>query len=577
MSKSRGVNMLISDVKIKNYRGLDIEVSSIEKVSILIGQNDSGKTNICSALLKVLDYNKRKIPFIATDSTNSNKEPIEIEITLTVDELTKEQTATIGKYIHSCNGKKYLKVKLISTFNNETLEYEDSLLYGDSEMDFEEVRVNTQTQLDKVLSIVYINPKYDVEISKKDYFKFKELSNKEDGKFFSDKISEELTSLNRTIQDEQITKEIQMEINEKGDFEELFENLYFKVTPNIKEENIYKSLNVNAYDDQNNEFDNIGDGKNKIFSTLLKSKTFGSNKQKIYIIEEPENHLYVLLQRMYISALLEMNPSQLLITTHSPYTIDFEKTNQIIKISYNSINGKRKIYKFGGIKNDDFKKFGYLINVEVSEMLYYDKILLVEGDSEKYFYSLLMSRDSNFLKKINQNKWGIYSVGGIAFKTVKEMLEGLGIEVYIKTDNDIFKVPNKNEYRYAGLERCMSYISQEGKNKFRKLLSIKKDEELIFRMEKKDDKLKIVEEKINDICSLLYEEKIIFSMHNCGFEKDLIDYLSLNEKNTITCESIEYLKEAKLKNLHNFIDEYKIEIKVIDNNKQSVLVRFFYD
>ena len=58
--------MLISSLKIKNYRGLDINIEKIEKVSIVIGQNDSGKTNICSAIMKVLDYNKRRIPFIFT-------------------------------------------------------------------------------------------------------------------------------------------------------------------------------------------------------------------------------------------------------------------------------------------------------------------------------------------------------------------------------------------------------------------------------------------------------------------------------------------------------------------------------
>ena len=79
--------MLISSLKIKNYRGLDINIDTIEKVSIIIGQNDSGKTNICSAIMKVLDYNKRRIPFVLTDSTNSNKEDIEIEITLTADDL----------------------------------------------------------------------------------------------------------------------------------------------------------------------------------------------------------------------------------------------------------------------------------------------------------------------------------------------------------------------------------------------------------------------------------------------------------------------------------------------------------
>ncbi|UKI57464.1 MAG: hypothetical protein L6V81_09080 [Clostridium sp.] len=57
--------------------------------------------------------------------------------------------------------------KLTSTYNEDTLEYEDTLIYGDPTIDFEEVRINTQTQLDKVLSIVYINPVYDIENSKK--------------------------------------------------------------------------------------------------------------------------------------------------------------------------------------------------------------------------------------------------------------------------------------------------------------------------------------------------------------------------------------------------------------------------
>ena len=175
--------MQISNLRIKNFRGLDIAIDTIEKVSIIIGQNDSGKTNICAAILKVLDYNKRRIPFTMTDSTNSNKDDIEIEITLTADNLTNEQLALIGNYIHVNDDKKYIKVKLISKFNEETLEYEDTMYYGNTEMDFEEIRINSQTQLDKVLAIVYINPVYNVETSKKDFFKFKESDNKEKGIF----------------------------------------------------------------------------------------------------------------------------------------------------------------------------------------------------------------------------------------------------------------------------------------------------------------------------------------------------------------------------------------------------------
>ncbi len=567
--------MLICGLKVKNYRGLNIDIDTVEKVSILIGQNDSGKTNICSAILKVLDYNKRRIPLVAADSTNSNKDNIEIEIKLTADDLTNEQSAIIGNYIHIDNeGKKYMIAKLTSTYNEDTLEYEDTLIYGDPTIDFEEVRINTQTQLDKVLSIVYINPVYDIENSKKDFFKFKETDNKENGIYFSENILKEINNLNETIQDEKIVAQIQRELNEKGEFKELLEDLNFRVIPNIKEENIYKSLNVATYDANDNEFNNIGDGKSKIFSMILKSKIYKNDKQKIYIIEEPENHLYVLLQKIYISALLQMNPSQLIITTHSPYTIDFEKVNQIIKISCNRLTGDRIINRFDNINNEDFKKFGYLINVEVAEMLYYDNVLLIEGDSEKYFYSLLMTKDNSFLEKINKNRFGIYAVNGIAFKTIKKLLEKLGIKVYIKTDNDIFKVPRIDEYRYAGLERCIEYISSEAQEELKKLLGIEK---LEFRFKDRETKIQSVEDKMDDICKLLRKNNILFSKHNDGFEQDLIDYLNMNPKNNISDEAISFLKQAKLKNLHTFINEYNVDIKICSSNMKSVLVCFLYE
>lgn len=566
--------MQIDMLYIKNYRGLDIKIEGIQEVSIVIGQNDSGKTNICSAILKVLDFNKRKIPFLLTDSTNSNGENIEIKIRLLANDLTNEQLALVGNYIHKVGDDKIIEVKLNSVYNNETMEYEDTLLYGKEDMDFEEVKANTQTQLDKVLSIIYITPVYDINQSKKDFFRFKEVYNKENEKYFSSNISESIENLNQTIQNEEIINTIQNEINDNGDFTELFEGLKFKVKPSIKEDNIYKSIDVSAFDNDDNEFENIGDGKSKIFSMLLKSKTYKDNKKKIFIIEEPENHLYVLLQKIYISTLLKMSPDQLIITTHSPYTIDFEKTRQIIKIGFDKNSGKREIYSFNNINNEEFKKFGYLINVEVAEMLYYNNVLLIEGDSEKYFYSLLMTKDDDFTKKINNKRFGIYAVDGIAFKTIKELLEKLGINVYIKTDNDIFKVPKKDEWRYAGLERCIQFLDKEQINKLQMLLNTS---DFNFRVNSEDERIEEIEKNIDEICNILYENKIIFSNHHEGFERDFIEYIKSNNRNTVDEEAIKFLKKAKLKNLHYFIEEYEIDIKVNDKNKNNVLVGFLYE
>ena len=45
----------------------------------------------------------------------------------------------------------------------------------------------------------------------------------------------------------------------------------------------------------------------------------------------------------------------------------------------------------------------------------------------------------------------------------------------------------------------------------------------------------------------------------------------------MTEDVIDYLKLAKLKNLHSFINEYNIDINVYDFNKNSILVSFLYD
>ena len=117
-------------------------------------------------------------------------------------------------------------------------------------------------------------------------------------------------------------------------------------------------------------------------------------------------------------------------------------------------------------------------------------------------------------------------------------------------------------------------IIKIGMEELKKLLNVEK---LEFRFTDIDSKPQVIESKISDICNLLRKNNIIFSQHNEGFERDFIEYIKLDEKNEVTEEAIKFLKQAKLKNLHYFIDEYNIDITVNDNNKNSVLVGFLYD
>ena len=156
---------------------------------------------------------------------------------------------------------------------------------------------------------------------------------------------------------------------------------------------------------------------------------------------------------------------------------------------------------------------------------------------------------------------------------IKKLLEALGVNVFIKTDNDIFKVQNTEEtYRYAGLERCIKYLNEQSKEKIKQLLGWDNLNKERFRFDGENAKIKIIEEKISDIANIMRENNILISIHNDGFEKDFLDYIEYPQDKYK--EAFEYLKKAKLKNLHEFICENDIDISINDNNKNSILLGF---
>ena len=566
--------MHISLLEIENFRGLNIKLNNINDIVTIIGKNDSGKSNICHAILKVLDYNKRKIPFQESDSTLSNRENIIITIKFNIDSLNNDQLAILHEVIHEQEGQKYIFVKLIAKYNSDVLLYEDQLFIGDLEKDFKEYNISKQNPIDKVLSVIYINPIYDTKLETKHFFEYNESKQIENNEKLSSSVEDAIEQLKDTVHNEAALSDMLKDINDLGNFEKMFDGISFEINPNIHIDNIYKSLEISALDSNGHLINNIGDGKNKMFSMILKEKTYNDDKKKIIIVEEPENHLYVLLQKFYIDSILSFDPSQMIITTHSPFVVDFEKTNQIFKIQtyYDDLDEilRRRVYTYN-VNTNEFKKYGYLINVEIAEMMYYDKVVLIEGESEKYFYSLLLSTDKKFRDYIFTNKIGIFSVNGIAFKRTKELLEALGITVYIKTDNDIFKKSN-GKYFYAGITRSLKYLNKDSKEKLQQLLNFDLSDLNNFECDEGKTEIYEIEEHMKEICEIFKSSRIIFSNHHKGFEKDFLDYINYTKEDYD--EIIDNLKSAKLINLHDFINNNEVDISIAKNDKNSILLGF---
>ena len=427
---------------------------------------------------------------------------------------------------------------------------------------------NVTNNLDKILDIIYIEANYNYERNMNNYFSYQKKNNEINERVIGEEVLKQANKMNESISDDSIIKNMTADLNVNSDFEEIFDGISFRINSNIQVSNIYKSLEISFVDRDGNCISNMGDGKIKTLSMLLKQLSYDNKKAKILIVEEPENHLYPLLQQTYSKLVESLGMNQFIFTSHSPYIVDFKKMEQIIRlVRKNNIT----TYKSMNIEENTFSQFGYLMNHEIAEMLFYDTVLLVEGVSEKYFYNTLAIKDKLFQKFLTDKKMGIFCVNGVDFFPVKNFLNGLGITTYIKTDNDIFKVPYKSLKRYAGIERVLKCLDEKGEIELSNILGVNQISEDIFRFDATLDSDSNIELQMSEIQSLFEKYGIYLSIGHDGFEEDFLDFIGQDK---ISVADMEYLKKAKLKNLHKYIMDEGISFEINEENKSSILLRF---
>ena len=169
-----------------------------------------------------------------------------------------------------------------------------------------------------------------------------------------------------------------------------------------------------------------------------------------------------------------------------------------------------------------------------------------------------------------KNKFGVFSINGVAFPKTKSMLEELGITVVIKTDNDITKVPKRAEKRYTGLLRCINLLNDDKKDELKYKTGFSSLDKDFFTFPVLEINKSFIEDKLDIIVKFLKEENILVSKHNDGFEGDLCEYLG----GQIDSDDIEFLRKKKLLNLHTLIVDGDIDICINESNKNNILVGF---
>lgn len=186
------------------------------------------------------------------------------------------------------------------------------------------------------------------------------------------------------------------------------------------------------------------------------------------------------------------------------------------------------------------------------------------------FYKTLAKQIGIELDRLNIS---VLSVDGISFPTYMKILNAMRIYWISRTDNDIMKVPKKNEYRYAGVERCISfyldYCYHDDSDV--KIIDAEK-EKLRFT-----DKNHIPKESMDvakKIIDLLSNQDVLLSkigleedLYNSHIQNDLRDFYG---KELSQEEIIDKMKEHKTINMYDFLKKHKASLKKLKDDSLAL-------
>ncbi|MDE6285095.1 MAG: AAA family ATPase, partial [Bacilli bacterium] len=400
---------------------------------------------------------------IDSDFYNKNIDnPIEILIALDISDTEnndcKKLRAKLKGVLLSDHDKVY--IKLFAEFDKKEMLAMPILSWGGDIGHLQEMKPRGYMyEIDYVFNVIYIDSYVDL------YTLFKKNVN--------------LLVKNENPNDEKILDDIQKSVDELNskvsslsgikEFEEKITPEYNKfrnegVSVSIKSEIAVKGLysNVIPYikqDDDVNLYPTAGEGRKKLLVysifDILANKSV-EKKINIFLVEEPENHLHKSLQIALSQILFTDNKyAYLFVTTHSPFVLyEMDNVNLVRIFNQGKITSKSTLYKVPAEYENNRK----LLNQALSEAIFANIVLLVEGASERILFSRVLATIKPFYEADGTY---ILSVDGVGFEKYFSILDNLNITNVIKTDNDLRIVKSSGMHFPLGFSRCNNYLGEK--------------------------------------------------------------------------------------------------------------------
>lgn len=518
--------MYISKLKIKNYRNfIDFQIA-LEPFTLIIGENNSGKTNLLEALglvfsqeisvikkrtLELDDINYTTIQKFRSEVADKdlNLENIkfpEVRIEVIMKDFNRDQQAVVGDWF---SNKELTEAKLTYVFRlregwQKKYEWLDEQHNNTNSNDNYQVEFpikqyeyiiygggDSSNRADfyflKMLKMEILNALRDSKrelMASGDYrLLYRVLNNRDENKF-SD-IKKYLQDLKELLHNHSELGSVKTDIKKYLDKISLQEtesdnkiNFNFS-SPQVSE--ILKKISM-EYGDDPISIERNGLGRNNllyislILSQLSDQKS-GSNDVyfRVVGIEEPEAHLHPHLQEHLAKNIeSEKRPDlQLILTSHSPYIatkLNFATTYILYK-DENKVVQKHNLLAGLDSNSKTVKYLKKFLDATNSKMFFAKKIILVEGISEQIlipkFFELVRK------KTLEQCGCNIINVNGVSFKHFLEIIKnGYFIKCLVLTDKDTDKGKDEDNRALKLIENYKSikviYIEITYTNTFEK-------------------------------------------------------------------------------------------------------------
>jgi putative ATP-dependent endonuclease of the OLD family len=405
--------LIISEVKIRNFRSIKEADVKLHRASVLIGENNSGKSSFIDALNAAIGQGTRKFStediFLAHGEVAPPKDrhiivdiclrPYDPEERVIITKFSQDWVHHWGSNIQlDKNDDEFVGIRVDYHWNAPESEYQYerfSLRDWKDYQDFREIDTFnslSSSQIEPVL-LYLLDAKRDIqdEFKLRSSFWNKLLSDIKLDDTLIQEIEKSIEQLNlKIVEKSDVLQHIQTRLDSLDETINLEKNS-ISINPLTRHvRDLYKGADVtfSTKGAQSFPISNHGMGTRSL-ATILTFKAYCEWKEHkstrsvhtTIALEEPEVHLHPQAQRALISQIKKIS-AQKIISTHSPYIasetniedfIFFRKTGDTTNVSY--IDEKT-------LSSEDQRKINQRIMKTKGELLFSRVLILFEGQTE---------------------------------------------------------------------------------------------------------------------------------------------------------------------------------------------------